>query len=538
MKEKVKAYFASLAVEGIQKYIFSTGRLKEMIGGSEIINFITREEFFKDSLPGLEIIAAEKFTGQPGTCVICQANAGALRLVFAEKEAAKAFLSSMSERLLALYPGLPFYGALCEFDWSDDKAGKDAYMAARREAEGIIAKGRNERQPAEGCSLLPILSAAPLDGRPSVVKRDERWLSLPSLARSAQELIDRSRGRLRVKAPDGIKVEWKDNLEEMLGGQGGKVALICMDGNDLGKLFGTRLEDGSSDSPAANIRVMTELSNTIEQCNRQAFDHACSSLVRKLAPGGKYADAAGNFVMPLRPIVLGGDDVTIIARAEIALPFALLFTKEFEKAAREKGLSLSLGTGMVVMDSSYPFVKAFPLAESLQDSAKNLTRHLPPNARPSSLDYLVLTEDVEDDEALVRQRLYTGSDGSRLTIRPFSLGGGEFMEFLENGGKVNNELPRSQLRQAWTLCRAGCAEARVAWENLRENIARGLGGRHGKLMKKEAFEQIFPNSFFQECSDAAGKNAFRTALGDYLELAHLMPDDGIFDLVKEACANA
>lgn len=35
-----KAFYVKLAVEGIQKYICSTGWLKEMIGGSEIINRI------------------------------------------------------------------------------------------------------------------------------------------------------------------------------------------------------------------------------------------------------------------------------------------------------------------------------------------------------------------------------------------------------------------------------------------------------------------------------------------------------------------
>lgn len=539
MSEKRTVFFACLAVEGIQKYIFSTGRLKEMIGGSEIIAKAVTQEFFEKSLPGMQASYPENFTCKPGEYIVCQANAGALRLVFSEKSEAQAFLRSMSERLLSKFPGLPFYGALCAFEWSNDGEGKSAYMKARRDADMLIAKSRNRNQPANGCQMLPILRAARLDGRPAAESDGRQELSLPSLAKIQPELIEQSRKRLQglVSAPDGVKLEWKDDLEEMLRKEGGKAALICMDGNDVGKLFASRRDAADCANAADLIRAMTSFSNLVEECNKQAFGEACSRIAARLVSVERYRDDSGGLVMPLRPIVLGGDDITLIARSEIALPFILLFTRAFEKAARTRGLALSLGIGMVVMDASYPFVKAFPLAESLQDSAKNLTRGMKPEERPSSLDYLVLTEEMEDNEALVRQRLFTGPNGEALTVKPFRLQDGEFMDFLKKGERVRAELPRSQLRNAWTLCRLGEREARKIWENMRDNIERKLGGRKGMLMDLSAFESIFPENFFSSEASASGKRA-RTALGDYLELSHLMPEEKIFSLEELEDANA
>lgn len=50
----------SLEVAGIQKYITSTGKLKEMIGASEIIHYICQQEFLKDIFSQLELKPAEK----------------------------------------------------------------------------------------------------------------------------------------------------------------------------------------------------------------------------------------------------------------------------------------------------------------------------------------------------------------------------------------------------------------------------------------------------------------------------------------------
>lgn len=514
------AYLVNLVVEGIQKYIFETHKLKEMIGGSAIVNYIGAARFYDPLLDSLGLEKSAGMSPDENRCILVEANAGRLTLIVFRRDLAENFLLRASRELLARFPGLPFYTAITEFAWSADRAGRDEYSRAREESIKKIAGQRNENPVPCGSPLLPILRVARLDGLPAA-GRDKEPYSLPSGARRSQEMLDFSRGELKkmVQAPEGVKLVWEEDLEKMLPEGEGKVALICMDGNDLGKLFNRKLEETSKSSLSQSFAALRELSENIHECGREAFNFACQKIIEyetRLLPRDKPGETPAILVMPLRPLVMGGDDITLITRADIALPFVKWFTEKFVEKGRK--FALSLGIGMVVMPASYPFAKAFPLAESLQSSAKRLTRHLEPGERPSSIDYLVLTEDVEQDMQAVRQRLFKSSSGFLLTAKPFELCGDSLEKMVETGYRVLTELPRSQIRQAWTECRKGQREAKVVWRNLFENISRGLGGRNEKLLDADTFRQIFPGNFFREESGLP-----RTALGDYLELEHLLP---------------
>lgn len=523
-----KAFYVKLAVEGIQKYICSSGRLKEMIGGSEIINRIGEASFYKPILEEIGLAETESAAAIAGHYIVAQANAGVAALILPSHEKARQFLEKASASLLASYPGLPFYATATAFDISDDAAGREAYSEARRKADDEISKQRNHRAVPQGSGLLPILIPARLDGLPAVErdrKTGERY-SLPSLARSASDLIKASRERLQkqVSAPAGVKLEWHEDLEKLVGEEGGKVALICIDGNDLGKLFGARLQNDGNSTLSERIASMKELSGLVRKASEGAFAKACELLADwKLETCPERPET---LPMPVRPLVMGGDDLTIIAKADIALAFVIAFAAAFEEIGGKEGLSV--GIGMVVMDSSYPFAKAFPLAESLQDSAKKLTAHLDKEARPSSIDYLVLTEDVENNAARVRQRLFTSAAGEALTGKPFTVSKkptqADFTplkSIIADGLAVNEQLARSQTRSAWTLCRDGGAACRSHFENLRENVRLKLGGRGEKLMGMEDFNRIFPQGYFR--ATPGGQPA--TFLGDYLELERLLPQD-------------
>lgn len=545
MAEQSEIVYVKLAVEGIQKYICSTGKLKEMIGGSEIINKIAEDGFYGEILReemGLEETTTLADMG--GHYRVVQANAGTLGLLVANKEAAADFLRKASLNLLANYPGLPFYGAFAAFDIADKDKSRENYQKARGEVDVAIANQRNLGGVPSGCGLLPILVSARLDGLPAAAMEDDERLSLPSLAKSAPGLIKDADRRLRQNeiAPDGVTLVWENDLEKLLQGEKNKVALICIDGNDLGKMFKNRLEAAKGQSLMESIDAMSSLSKLVKDANEGAFAHACGLLAKyEVDRLKKLGRKVTPLVMPLRPLVMGGDDLTIIARADIALAFTIAFAKKFEEIGA--GENLSVGIGMVVMDASYPFAKAFPLAESLQDNAKKLTAGFEPKQRPSSIDYLVLTEDVENDEKKVRQRLYTGAGGERLTAKPFIVTQKSSQSFrdllslekvLLDGGKVVRDLPRSQVREAWTLVRQGRLAAKSHWLNLRENVKRGLGGRNGRLLTESEFLRIFPDNYF--VAGVSAKNgAPVTLLGDYLELERLLPEgsmqDSLFQMV-------
>lgn len=520
--------YMKVEVGGIQNFIGGTGKLKEMIGGSEIIHHICQEDFYKGILDAIGCANKIDAPAEGGAWhMMLQNNAGTLCMLLPDKEKAAGFLTIYSGTILKKFPGLPLFGASAFMpDWS--KASLDA---ARMAAEEGVRAQRSSRPADAGMPMLPIFRGARLDGLTAVAEAREgangepEPISLPSLCRRNPKMLDMSENRLRnlVKVPDvnNDDLIWAKDLDIMLGESGGKVALIHMDGNDLGKLFRDRLiKAGDANDILPCINAMRQLSHLIQEVNEKAFSHAAEYILQSLLQEQNPRD----FVVPMRPLVMGGDDITLIARADIALPFIQLFTSRFSELGAAE--NLSLGIGMVVMDSSYPFARAFTLVESLLENAKHATLDMAP--RPSSLDYLVITEEVENNAGDLRRRVYTAADGSILTGKPFILENDNLAKFISNGVKVLDELPRSAMRNAWTECRKGQKASSSFWLNTRENLARGLGGRGGRLMSGKEFDDIFPDGFFQK-----ENGQLRTSLGDYLELQRLLPDNkGLRELFK------
>ncbi|MDR0881277.1 MAG: hypothetical protein LBP55_01840 [Candidatus Adiutrix sp.] len=500
--------YASVLIEvgGIQSFIFATGKLKEMIGASQAMVAL-HDDFLPEIRRELNLHEVDEPAEGRDWIVIRQNAAGALRLLLADEAKGKEFLTAFSSRALAQWPGLPLNGVLAQTDLD-----RESLDGCRKELSDKLALQRASEPVAAGLKLLPFVEMANLDGLPAAGRDKRAYISWPSQVRRDQGLLEAADRRLKENydghlksiLPSNTTIKWCDDFAEMLKDrEQPRLGLIHIDGNDLGHFFTQALEAGGQNNPAR----MKELSREIDQANQEAFQAALIKVVGEdlIQPETSWTE----YRVPLRPLLRGGDDLTVLVRADLALGFISAFVEKYEERMKEHGLSL--GVGLLIMPPSYPFVKAWHLVEELCSSAKRLT--LKDNPRPSSLDYLVLTGDVEADLGEHRRRTATADDGSsRLTAKPFKLTKGFLADFLKQAAEVINELPRSHTRGALNDCRVGRHQADVAWRKLRDNLRAGLGGRHDqRRMSLERFDEIFEDGFFQ-------KNG-ATALADYLELA-------------------
>ncbi|MGN0916178.1 MAG: Cas10/Cmr2 second palm domain-containing protein [Succinivibrio sp.] len=546
-----KLGYVVLEVGGIQKYILSNGKLKEMIGGSELIESLS--DSYLDDFATENGIKILKEVRKPidDEVLALQRNAGALHLMFANKEKGKNFLKTFGLRIIADFPGLPIFGALAECEFNSLGIRDAKFVLSQK-----ITEQRNNYPTSTGLQLLPICAQAPLDGEPAVEmvrygndsNRNE-VISLASRTRRIEKLLKSSRNRLRDIEPDGdleSNLNWTDDLEDISDALG-KVAFIHIDGNDLGKRFRKELdkvsnleeiENAKSASGEKEIDQAKRDKNTIRVINKMATlsktvkDATTSAFKKGLTACLKYADFSDRKIVPARPLVLGGDDVTLIIRPDLALYFIDAFVKEFERYSNQAFLEqnknnknadqhdkLTVGVGMVVCPTGYPFLKAFDLSEELLKNAKEVTAGCEKD-RPSSMDYIVITNDTENSLDSIRSHLFTAEDGAILTAKPLILKGNNLAEFVKEGIEVSEKLPRSAVRNALNECRKGVSHANNCYQKLKDNVLRGLGGRaNKKLMEPNNFTKLFPEEsgfFFQE------KGVFKTKLGDYIELNHLL----------------
>ena len=560
-----KLGYLAMEISGIQKFIFATKKLSEMVTGSEIIESIFKSvltNFIKEK--NYSLVYPNDFTEscdpKENQILAIQINAGIANLLFSSIDRAKEFLKEFCIHVLGNYPGIPLYGATCESEWSISSLNESRSKTIEK-----LRKKRALNSSSQGMLMQPFCIKSKLDGLPVIPIKNEKdkekdkeyELSILSATRQNYESKHSAKKRLQeigfTPKDLGLREDatwsWSDDLSSIVGSEG-KIALVHMDGNDLGRLFLGKLQDQDNGQegqldPSKNLKEMSELSSCVEKSNKAAMKAAFKAIL-KYVYVNKVAkqEYQINYEVPVRPIVLGGDDVTVLIRSDLALLFVMAYTKEFEKQTKQlnKGKKLSLGAGIVIANKTYPFSKVFEIAEGLLDKAKSLTNkgYDGYQNRPSSIDYHVITNDVEWEVDVIREHLFSSKDGSLLTAKPFfiediSVADNEdrkrknLYKVIEDGVDVINQLPRGTLRGTLAECRVGLEAGNKVYAQVKRNVERGLGGRKDKsLMSKNRFEEIFGDkSFF--IKNAKGQEY--TLIGDYLELAQMLPKE-IFDNEK------
>lgn len=221
-------------------------------------------------------------------------------------------------------------------------------------------------------------------------------------------------------SPPGITWrDWPMNLEPDAGqsmpfaGDMRTVALIHADGNGLGQIL-RDLGTVAQGRPDQFIEIFRGFSDTLDASIQTAARQAAETVLLPARNGAKQCLAA-------RPIVLGGDDVTVLVRADLAMAYVLAFARAFESESRRllqqnlarfnvPGLPqrLTLGFGMVYMGASQPFSMAAGLSEALMRRAKNLAKQQAgASAMPaSSIKFHRITSSLVDDyDAVLRDEL-------------------------------------------------------------------------------------------------------------------------------------
>jgi hypothetical protein len=201
-----------------------------------------------------------------------------------------------------------------------------------------------------------------------------------------------------------------------------------MDGNDMGSQYRKKVEqtkDGDIDFDW--LKGMSEALDTI---TKQATCAGILAVVKEWQDdGGK-----GN-ILPIRPIVVGGDDITVLCHCKYAFDFVKEVSRAFNKNSKlysqywvATGGKLTISAGVLFAPVSYPLSTAIPYAEALLSSAKGKFRvkEGSEQASPASIDWESVTEGLLDTPAARRQRDLIFYDkgagyGLKLTKRPYLL---------------------------------------------------------------------------------------------------------------------
>lgn len=469
--------------KSIQSYIFATNKLKEIIGGSELIEQLTAKGGLLD-----KTLTSLRLTEQ----IELSRCGGAAFYAFGAEEPINKLADLWPLVFLQYAPDLEFIHAKAQGDNAIKafQTAHDALMADRNRPKAKLPQA-SVFTLRFGRTGEPVTNIIPVGDN---VERIDQVTARKRAFAKSQALAERVMW-------DSHQGEWPVNLTHETGqdeknfpfsNDNQLIGLIHADGNGFGQLL-MDLKDNVDRKVITNdqyIHVFRDISESIKNATETASAEAVSKILFPNMQDGLF---------PARPIVLGGDDLTMIVRADLALPFTQAFLHAFEeqsrnqfKTLREKYSELTsilpekltACAGIVYAKASQPFSALHDLAEGLCKHAKKIAKHetnlltdtvlnKEQAVVPSSLSFYRVTSTLMDDfDEILKRELTTGNITLSRGCYTIEAKHGSIpalddllalQKFLEK-----SEVSQGALRQVTSLLHQSTQQAQRRYERWRE----------------------------------------------------------------------
>jgi hypothetical protein len=413
-------YLYGAKVQGIQSFIFETNKLREIGGASELIESLSGDglkKFFKE----VKVTYEEK--------QLLRNAAGEILYEFQDEGSCKKVVREFEHHIATKMPGLSVSQAVVPMEKQFVNL-KDASQEVNRLLQ--IQRNRPSPPPELGWMISERARRTGRPGTPEDKKGDliDRRQRSKRMAEGNRRLHEKLIGATHPFEKEDFAFE----LEDITGNrERAWLAVVHADGNNLGKLIQKLLPK----LPAQKLKEgYRQFSLKLEEATQAAAQAAYQLLLDRLPEKERDEIKGGNRKLPIRPVVIGGDDLTVILRAEHAVAFTEAYLSAFEDQTKqlfhayakefnvleyfEHGLTAC--AGIAIVKPKYPFHYAADLAEELCSWTKKIAKKVNDKHTPSSLHFHKVQASFVEFYADIVERELTSADGKALlTAGPYFL---------------------------------------------------------------------------------------------------------------------
>jgi len=401
----------------IQQYVFGSNKLKDNLGASYIVEHIY--DYLRDN-PVIKV-------GYIG--------GGNALLFTTSEEIAKEIVKDYTTYLLHAFPGVSLAVAIKENFQKD----KEKYPSEIKELFEILKKNKGKYLPINTISSHGItdicryssLSVESIMRLPDKETQYELISSVTLTKRNQKEDADNEAKKLLDLA--GLSdYTFTDEIDQLglKKGEDSHIAVVHIDGNGFGKIFRNQ----------QSVEETKNLSNEVKEAVKASFIFIVQEY-------NKYKDQFSNIlsfqkekdkeILPIRPIILGGDDVTFVCHGKLGIWFAEKYMEKFKTHLIDEKEPYSSCAGVAIVKAKYPFYRAYELAEELCTNAKKMNKEKGGDWIDFQLAYSGLGNTLED----VRTMQYKVEGFSR----PYLLGD-NFSQLKMDTAKLKEILPNSKIK--------------------------------------------------------------------------------------------
>lgn len=406
-----------IETSGNQAFIFATNKLREIVGASELTARVGTS-FVREAVQdaGGRIPSDDRnphtypTIGDQNPVEVILAVSGKSLLLVCDAAVGRQIVRAVTQRSLRKAPGLQVHGVVSE-DFDFETTPMHSLMGAvHRQVEHVRSRLPG---PAARFQRIPIVAECVSSGLPASAYNNAH--SEPGMR--SQVALEKRRaaevGLNRIRTLVGEEHRLPCSTTEIEDFGCDWLAVVHADGNGLGQVF---LQFDRAAKCSGNRDYITKLRNfsiALNKCTETAF---CQAL-RVFRPKRD--------VTPIVPLVLGGDDLTVVCDGRQALQYTKQHLDCFEQETRQHPAIKSVlqngvtsCAGVAIVKPHFPFFAGYQLAEELLQSAKRLAKNNPENP-VSAIDYHILYDASGPDLERIRREL-TVDDGKTLLVgRPY-----------------------------------------------------------------------------------------------------------------------
>ena len=431
-------------------------------------------------------------------------------LQFESREAARAFAAEVTAAAMERFPGMELFVKCMDYD-PGKGAGENLKELSRRLEEkkalrsgsfrrmslGVEALGRELTGGGDREGFLPVRVRRP--GEPKLPARPDY-----NFARLLPEPWER----------------FPAAFDELTGPKDNFIAVVHIDGNAMGRRVEKVYETHGREWEDC-VKALRGFSEGIQADFESAFRSVAQALADRLKGDGPWQKAfreekSGEVKhLPIRPVILAGDDVCFVTAGSLGIHCARLFLEELKKRTNAvDGGTYPACAGVALVHRTYPFHQAYDLSEELCGSAKRFGAAFDGSGGVSAMDWHIEFGQLKDGLAWLRAD-YETEDGNRLELRPVAVSYPETLEarphfartwdfFQAMAGAMKGEAgktARGKIKELRTAMKQGEVETAFFLRDQRigdlvYHIAKAKGGslsamgreiRESGILRKEPF---------------------------------------------------
>lgn len=300
------------------------------------------------------------------------------------------------------------------------------------------------------------------------------------------------------------------------------IAIIHIDGNNMGQKFRT----------CETLQERSKLSRNIQFKVERCFGRLLNTIVDeydsykkflKLGLTEQYKDI---LPLPIRPLILGGDDVTFICPAKLAI----IYTKRFmefmidkesvEGIEDERAKYIDCCAGIGIFKTSYPFFRGYELAEQVCSVAKQKMRSVADeNDGTSWLDFIILHGEQAPTLKQIRDQEYSAARGN-MHFGPYQVDNTKATRAQECRYNIENLLDCVSQFQSGIMAKNKIKEMRLVLQHSEHDAQRFLT----QLEKQgQHIPHIEAWATYEQPKNALWHNS-KTPYIDAIEMIDFMPE--------------